>query len=245
MSDLRTRALRTAASLPVGDLIRKDILAALDRTARPSVAVGTTVETDKLRIHRYADSVVIWDLTNAGRRGKVVDILSVTDIDYLGGNDLAVTKFERWLGQLVKGQTFEQADRGFKALISELERSGQARLPKAHYRNEKGVRIDPPESVAKRLKFTIVDTPERVMSLEVKPSNISIRETTHRLNDRGERQFYLHDSVVSNTGKKRETKALYNWIVENEGKLKRMKNLADVKTLLNREGVPYRTFYLD
>jgi len=74
---------------------------------------------------------------------------------------------------------------------------------------------------------------------------VSIRETTHRVNDRGERQFYVSDTAVSNTRSRNETKALYNWIVENEAQLKRVKTLADVKALLSKDGVPYRIFYLD
>ncbi len=46
-----------------------------DRAAsQPKVAlsIGETFENDKWRVHRYADSIVITDLTNAGRRGKQV-----------------------------------------------------------------------------------------------------------------------------------------------------------------------------
>jgi len=45
--------------------------------APPAVAVGCTVEVGSLRIHRYADSFTVHDLTNAGKRGKKVDHFSV------------------------------------------------------------------------------------------------------------------------------------------------------------------------
>jgi hypothetical protein len=241
---LRSRALKTASKLPVGDPKRKQILAVLERLARPTVDIGKTLETDKLRIHRYMDSVRIWDLANAGRRGKAVDIMAVYDLDAIKGNDLATAKFDRWLGGVAGGQTFEQAERGIKALLSELGRT-MGYQPKVQITQDKGINIDPPQSVAKRLKYTLVDVPERVLQLDVKPSDVSIRETTHRLNSRGERQFYVSDTVVSNTRSRNETKALYNWIVENEAQLKRVKTLADVRGLLNREGIPYRTFDLD
>jgi len=36
------------------------------------LTVGTTVENGTLRVHRYRDVLVLWDLTHAGKRGKRV-----------------------------------------------------------------------------------------------------------------------------------------------------------------------------
>lgn len=43
---------------------------------------GDTVETDKLRIHRYDRSIKVWDLENAGKRGRQVRQFSVETDQY-------------------------------------------------------------------------------------------------------------------------------------------------------------------
>ncbi len=245
-TNLRSRAIRLAAQLPVGDSRRKEILAALERMARQALAPGKTVETDHLRVHRYMDSLRVTDLTNAGRRGKVVDIMVIADLDYLNKNDIASFKFERWLGKVLDGMTFQEMDRSFISLMSELERSGAYPLPNVYRNQEKGVRIDPPESVARRVEFKVLDTTERTLSVQAKPSDVSIREVIFSVDSNtGRRGPYLHDTVVGNTKNRRETKTLYNWVVANESRLKKVRNLAEVQKMLQAEGVPYRTYYLD
>lgn len=240
---LRKRLIRLAFEHPEfrGELLQ------LVKTARTlAVPVGATVESEHLRVHRYADSVRIWDLTNAGRRGKNVDILVVTDLDYLNGNDLAVEKFERWLGKAVGGLTFQETDRLLDGLISDLERSHTGSLPKVYHRSEKGVRVDPPQSVMRQIKMKVLDTPARTLSVEAKPSEVSIRETTFSVDEStGRRGPYLQDTVLANTKNKRETLTLYNWIVQNEAALKRARDLSTIQGLLRAEDVPYRIYYLD
>jgi len=239
--ELRHRALKTAADLPVGHPTRKGILNVLARLS-PAVPIGSTVETPHVRIHRFADVVRVWDLTNAGKRGRKVDILSFSNY-YLQGNDIAMAKYERWLANAAQGATFKEIERTAEALIRELSRTIDYGIELKHW-TERGVDVDPPETVSPRVKYTVLDTPERVITVEAKPSDVSIREVIHRVNDRGERQFYLHDTVVANTRKKRETKTLYKWVVDNERALKGAKTLADIRKLLNREGIPYTTYDL-
>jgi hypothetical protein len=45
--------------------------------ASSPIEIGTTVENGSLRIHRYRDHLVLWDLTNAGKRGKTVERATV------------------------------------------------------------------------------------------------------------------------------------------------------------------------
>lgn len=45
---------------------------------------GETVEVGSVRIHRYAESLTVTDLTNAGLRGKKVDHMSVGILGYKG-----------------------------------------------------------------------------------------------------------------------------------------------------------------
>jgi hypothetical protein len=47
------------------------------------LTLGATVENGLLRVHRYADSFFFWDLTNAGKRGRRVAVLTARPT-YLG-----------------------------------------------------------------------------------------------------------------------------------------------------------------
>lgn len=42
------------------------------------IPMGKTVNLDSVRIHRYSDVFKVWDLTNAGKRGKKVETLSLS-----------------------------------------------------------------------------------------------------------------------------------------------------------------------
>lgn len=43
--------------------------------------IGETWENDKFRVHRYASSLVVTDLTNAGKKGKKVDEFALYGLD--------------------------------------------------------------------------------------------------------------------------------------------------------------------
>lgn len=242
MSDLRSKLIRLAHAHPE---LRADLLPIL-KEAREAIPVGTGGETQHLRYHRYSGSVRITDLANAGRRGKKVDILTVWDLDYLR-NDLAIARLNRWLEGVVKGNTFDQVLRDLKALFADFERGlHDGYMPKWQVKQEKGVRIDPPQSVSKKIKdLKVLDIPEKTITVNAKPSDVSIRQVVFFLQDDGSRGYYMSDDVVSNTRNRRETKALYQWVVQNIDKLKRVKTLSDVYRMLESEGVPYRSFSLD
>lgn len=63
------------------------------------IEVGRTVNIGDFRIHRYSEMFQITDLTNAGKRGKKVKILSVT----LGhGSKVPHSEHETWFDELGK-----------------------------------------------------------------------------------------------------------------------------------------------
>lgn len=43
------------------------------RHVKAGIQIGETYEKGTLRVHRYRDVIFMWDLTNAGKRGKKVD----------------------------------------------------------------------------------------------------------------------------------------------------------------------------
>jgi hypothetical protein len=45
--------------------------------SRIALTVGETIENGMIRVHRYRDVIHVWDLTNAGKRGKRVERVSI------------------------------------------------------------------------------------------------------------------------------------------------------------------------
>ena len=246
MSDLRRKLIRLAHANP--DL-REDILPLLkEARGAGTIPVGTGGETDHVRYHRYMHSVRVTDLTNAGRRGKMVDILAVTDLDYLGKNDIAQVWLDQWFKLIVGGADFQKIERGLDQLLSKLDRSGHYPLPKKHTSTEKGVRVDPPSSRMNQLKDVKLyeDIERTVFIREARPSDVSINEIIFFVDEEtGKRGPYMSHDVLSNTRKVRETKALYRWVVKNERRLKSVRSLREIKRMADADGIPYRIFHLD
>lgn len=103
-----------------------------------SIEVGATVETGSLRIHRYRDHLVLWDITNAGKRGKKVPRVSVSPAFSRG---LAGAEGEALLDRVGKLLTsyecFERAVATLKALNQDAE------CLRFDYQEERGVDVKP------------------------------------------------------------------------------------------------------
>ena len=203
---------------------------------------GQTVETENLRIHLFMDSIRVTDLTYSGKRGKKVERLILTDLDYIR-DDVSQERFQRWLKAVIsQNQTFRQAEQGADTLLSNLERAGVYPLPKKHLRQLRGVDVDPPQSRVPRVKMKVLDIPERMIEVDAKPSDVSIRQLTYFVSPEGKRDFYKTDDYMTNTRKKRETAALYRWVVQNQKEISKAKTLMEIKQMAQRAGVPYDTF---
>ena len=89
--------------------------------------IGYTKEINNARIHRYNGSIKVWNLDNAGKRGKMVEMISAQSYNE---SDLLTLA-----SSLDKVESYEQA----KALIeAEVDN-----INNVYYHEEKGVRIPP------------------------------------------------------------------------------------------------------
>lgn len=70
-----------------------DRFLATRKTAK--IDLGETVEQGNVRIHRYRPSLVVWDLTNAGKRGAKVERLTI-----LTARPMPYTEEERFIGNI-------------------------------------------------------------------------------------------------------------------------------------------------
>lgn len=97
MTDLRTKLIRLAHQKPE---LRPTLLPLL-RQADLVTDMGKTQQNGSIRWHVYRDSVHVTDLTFAGKRGKLVNILAVHNVDYIRNPD-ALSAINRWVDSLPK-----------------------------------------------------------------------------------------------------------------------------------------------
>ena len=116
----------------------------IDKSA--SVRRGETWENNNLRVHRYHDSLKVWDLKHAGKRGKNVEIMHIMINDWRKPNPKR-SYLDDLANFLTKSTTY---DKYKKLVISFLEKAGFSdvvgnRNSAISFTSEKGVRIAPPD----------------------------------------------------------------------------------------------------
>lgn len=220
-------------------------LARQTRYAASTLKPGQSAETKHLRVHRFTGSVRVTDLTNAGRRGKVVEEFALYDLDAINTNDIVRAKFERWLSSVLGGVDYQGALRGAQEFLKDTSRM-DIYQPKVETKKLKGVHVDPSQTVARQLKVQILDTPERTLGVEAKPSDVTFREVRFSVNpETGKRGPYLTDTLLHGPRNKRETLALYNWVIANEALVKKARHLGEIQKMLRAAGIAYDISYLD
>ena len=110
-----------------------------------SVRRGQTWENNNLRVHRYHDSLKVWDLKHAGKRGKNVEIMHISIRDWDKPNPKRAY-LDDLTGFLTKSTTY---DKYKKLIISFLEEAGFSdvvggRDSMVSFTTKKGVHISPP-----------------------------------------------------------------------------------------------------
>lgn len=158
--------------------------------------VGKTDENESIRWHRYAPSTRVWDLTNAGRRGKIVDVFSLYGYDWRGGPE-AAERVDEFVGNLPK-MDFQQALKAAR----ELEKDGIGRVETSH---EKGILVDPPgfkSFTMEALGFTLSMHPRDGYSVLDKSD--------------------LDNMPACYNRGKSDVKRFYRWVQENMHKIRRM-----------------------
>lgn len=138
---LRNKLIRLAYEQPQ---LRADILPLITKSA--SLSRGDTWENNNLRVHRYHDSLRVWDLKHAGKRGKNVEIMHIILHNYQKPNPKRAY-LDDLTGFLTKSTTY---DKYKKLVISFLETAGFSdvvgnRNSAVSFTSEKGVRIAPPD----------------------------------------------------------------------------------------------------
>jgi len=162
--------------------------------------MGKTLENKSLRFQVYRSVVKVWDLENAGKRGKKVEHFSIYDIDFIRDDILRANIF-KWIKNLDK-MTYDKALSYIRQVI---KNSGSDVGFEKHM--DRGVDIAPAGFGPFRL-----ETPE-----------VSIRAdwNSFAVNDKSD-QNNLPACIPAMKGGRKDVKVFYRWVQDNARWLKRM-----------------------
>jgi hypothetical protein len=172
----------------------------LEKTAR-GLDLGKTWENGKVRVHRYSNSFHIWDLTNAGKRGKKVRKMAILPNTYSRKAE------EEWLEQqsryliLNAGRGYD----GIKRYFEQLE--GEVTANISEYQ-ERGIDVLPGDIRPIELRWKNQDT---VLELEATPLEFKVKHsaplTHHTTGEPIGRQDTLYWP-----DRKEDAKLFYAWL---------------------------------
>lgn len=183
------------------------------------IPVGETMENGKIRAHRFASAVRVWDLTNAGRRGKNVDIFVMYDLDRVKGYGDLIDAFTASL----RKSDYQTALRNAEQVMSTIHAAeGSTWAPKLEKRQEKGVRVDPPGQDPIN-----ISTPLLVARIE--PQDFFFKDLTDKYNE---------PAIMPRKRKRSATKKVYAWAQQNQDKIQRM-SLSEVMDTLRSMKVDF------
>jgi len=184
------------------------------------VALGKTWENGKVRIHRYANYFKVWDLTNAGKRGKKVRVMDI-------GPNMGPSKDKDWLERqsrfiLLNARTYDT----IKAFYSDL----MADFPhdiSIDEHQERGVDVIPGGTRKIEVQWK---HGEVILDLDATPLEFHLRHSAPLSHHTTGESIGCQDTLYwprNRTAAKR----FYAWLSgEGEGKIKRM-GIMDLRKL--------------
>lgn len=190
------------------------------------LGVGQTQTKGSIRVHRYSNSLKIWDLTNAGRRGKKVRVMTLmTTYAYKGDED-------KWM----QNMSYEALDYGDYDQFRNFVRDLMVDYPddiNMEERQERGIDVMPADIKEIELKWSVGDD-----KLQLKASPLEFRVTSSVMHNRGDdRPGFYQDTLYYNV-KKADAAAFYGWLKGNESKVKKM-TIMELRDQWRRLGVKY------
>jgi len=175
--------------------------------------IGQTWENEKIRVHMYADSIHVKDLTNAGKRGKSVDAFSV-GLHY--ARDISSR-----LHDIV--DSFNDSTDYAKALGYAAKALAETPEMQFHESKKRGVDVVPPN-----LKPIVIHTNDLYVKSDIQG---------FRMKDLQD----INEATTINTNRSGAVKA-YKWFRENYAELQSM-TYKQAVTALHRAGIPAREYY--
>jgi hypothetical protein len=188
------------------------------RRALHELSIGHTFENEKWRVHRYAGSVVVTDLANAGKRGKKCREIVVYDIDWkrlpVSADSIAKTFVD--LAKRNKSvKDMEKAAQEFKDVGANMS-----------VRDQRGIDVKPGGFETLTIHGDNVFIEAEYDSFRVKNLQDKFNEPT---------------CIPAIKGGKKSIPQFYRWVKDNQSKIKKM-TFSEVLKGMDREGIKYHQF---
>jgi hypothetical protein len=164
------------------------------KNSAPRLDVGCTLESGSVRMHRFRDHIVLWDLTNAGKRGRKVSKVSARITSKITERDEALDMLAQVLAPTTSFEAAEQVITAYGGLV-ELERY-----------EERGVDVQP--AGFETIKISTVK-----LSLEA-----GYREFTIRC----ERDKHNLPTAIPREGATKSVPQFYRWVAANRDRVETM-----------------------
>lgn len=193
--------------------------------------IGKSGENGKIRYHRFAPSLRVTDLTNAGKRGKRVDEFALYDLDMVqrGANKSEDAKkvFQNVMKFLsgIEKLNYNQALKWAEVIVQDAKQRGLV-SPKIEKNKQMGHQILP--AGAKKLKVS-----NDKMSITVDLTSFTISDLTDKNNE--------PRCINTSRGGKNGPPKLYKWLLANEDKARKM-DYHQVLDVLDKLGIKSHSY---
>jgi len=187
------------------------------------IGIGKKIESKWIRAERWASSIKVTDLQNAGKRGKKVDRFDLYDLDYIRGKQPTTTNLYLFESSLPK-LDYKTAEKWAKALVED------AALHHHHIgfqmETERGVDVEP-------AGFEKVTIQEKHFYLNADNKGFTISDLDDPQNEPRAISLDKHG--------KKNSKKFYEWALKNKNNLSG-KTFYDVLHMMEKENIGYHTY---
>lgn len=187
------------------------------RLNEDGLSIGDEMETEKWRVHRYSTSLVLTDLTNAGKRGKKVNQIALYNLDY---KTIPAGAIIDDILKLVKSNT--SWERVLDAAKKYQTHAGMG----IDIRQQRAIDIMPAGFRPIR-----IDTPN--VSVEAGYDGFMVKNRADRYNE--------PTCIPRATGGKKAIPAFYRWVKENERKIRSM-TFPEIQKTMDQLGIVYHYY---
>lgn len=186
------------------------------------IGVGDTWENEHYRIHRFRDVIRVWELTNAGKRGKKVQSLALMGSDSKHPMESWALEFQMMAR---RGANWDRMRQVAEEAVEIGQGPGFHRV-EVSYSQERGVDVTPGG-------FKTLKIDGKKVYIEVDHRDFTVRDK--------EDQNNLPTCTPAVKGGLKAIPVFYRWVQENEAKIQNM-SFRQVEAEMDKLGIPYH-FY--
>lgn len=195
------------------------------RYVAASLGLGQTWENGKVRIHRYANFYKVWDLTNAGKRGKKVRVMSIIP---------NVAHEREWMETQGKFINTYGTYEGIKSFYEDIlhDFPGEILIEE---NAERGIDVLPGGTEEIDLRWSVG---ESKMELTATPLEMRVKSSVPLKSQQTGKPFGYQDTLYW-ADKKADAKRFYAWLSGGGRKLVTRMGILELRKLWNDIGVRY------